>query len=74
MNILEKHQDKVEWIAYYSMSNHFGEQNEYCIFTNPLIFTYNYKKIKEKKHNINKDFVEWVWNPENMNKWKLLRL
>jgi hypothetical protein len=64
MYILERYQDKIEW----SYNDH-DNVNNYCIFDNPSIFTYNYKEIKEIKHNINKDFVEWVWKPENMDKW-----
>jgi hypothetical protein len=41
---------------------------------NPNIFTYDYKTIKETKHDINKEFIEWVWKPENMNKWKEWKL
>lgn len=35
---------------------------------NSAIFTYDYDKIKETKHDINKDLIEWIWKPEHYNK------
>ena len=29
----------------------------------------DFGEIREKNHDINKAFVEWVWKPENRNKW-----
>jgi hypothetical protein len=39
-----------------------------------FIFTYNYTKIKETKESINRDLIEWVWKPENMDKWKVWKI
>jgi hypothetical protein len=73
MDILKNNQDKIEWIPY-EMFVFWPTTNENCILYNPSIFTYNYKEIKEIKHNINKDLIEWIWNPDNRDKWKNWRL
>lgn len=51
---LKYNQEKIDW---------------YKFSRNPSIFTYDYDKIKAMKHDINKDFIEWMWKPINMNKW-----
>jgi hypothetical protein len=56
---LEKNINKICWVN---------------ISINPIIFTYDYKEIKKVKSKINKDFIEWVWKPDNMDKWKSLKL
>jgi hypothetical protein len=36
---------------------------------NEAIFTYNYRKIKENKANLNKEFIEFYMHPKRMNLW-----
>lgn len=70
MNILQNNQDKIQWYVWNELHSGGFEQNSSCIFSNPSIFTYNYTEIKEIKHDINKDLIEWIWKPEHHNKWK----
>lgn len=55
VNLLEKHQDKINWTN---------------LSINPSIFDYDYKKISKLNHDINKDLIEWTWKPSNIDKWK----
>jgi hypothetical protein len=55
MELLKKNQDKICWDLLYD---------------NPNIFTYDYTTIEQTKHNINKDFTEWVWKPDHRDKWQ----
>lgn len=47
---------------------------KHSLSKNPSIFSYNYKEIKEVKHDINKEFIEWVWKPTHQGKWKEWKL
>ena len=57
IEILKENQDKINWFAFSS---------------NPNIFTYDYKKIKEKMKNsgIAEELMAVIFHPKNMNKWK----
>jgi len=33
---------------------------------NPAIFEYDYKEIEEYFHNLNKEFIEYYYNPKRM--------
>jgi hypothetical protein len=34
-----------------------------------ILFIYNYDKIKENRHGLNKEIIEWYYKPGNINKW-----
>lgn len=74
MSILKNNQQKIEWIVWFYETYYHCSGNAHCIFYNPSIFTYDYNKIETEKYNINKDFIEWVWQPINYNKWKSWKL
>lgn len=69
IHILEKYSNKITDETW----EHYHEFWE-CFYTNPAIFTYNYKKITEIKNNINKNIIEWTWKPENINKWHTMAI
>ena len=59
LDILKKHPEKIN--------------SEYLSW-NPIIFEYDYEWMKENRDSLNKDFIEWVYKPDNMCKWKDWRL
>lgn len=52
---------EIYYKKYYNKNNTFSD--------NPNIFTYDYDKIKETKHDINKELIEWIWKPKHYKKW-----
>jgi hypothetical protein len=34
-----------------------------------ILFIYDYEKIKESSHNINKEIIERYYKPDNIDKW-----
>ncbi len=56
IELLKENQNKIDW-WYFSR--------------NPNIFTYDYKKMKEKMKNsgIAEELMAFIFNPKNMNKW-----
>jgi hypothetical protein len=43
--------------------------NKYRIWANPMIFTYDYDKIKEIFADLNKEIHEYYYHPSRMNMW-----
>jgi len=52
IHLLEKNQDKINW-------NNLSR--------NPAIFEYDYKEIEEYFHELNKEFIEYYYNPKRIN-------
>jgi hypothetical protein len=51
---LEKHQEKINW--------------KY-ISSYPGIFVYDYPRIMEYFHNLNKEFIVWYYHPSRIDRW-----
>ena len=56
IELLKENQDKIDWLQFSK---------------NPNIFTYDYKKMKEKIKNsgIVEELMAYIFHPKNMNKW-----
>ena len=54
IELLEKNKDKIEW---------------YNFSTNPSIFTYDYKRIKEFKKDLNEEVISTMFNPIRIQKF-----
>ena len=57
MSLLNKNQDKIDW---------------YNFSSNPIIFTYDYIKMKENFKNIRKEINANIFNSKNIEKWNEL--
>ena len=57
IELLKENQNKIDWFMFSQ---------------NPSIFTYDYKKMKEKMKNsgIVEELMAYIFHPRNMEKWK----
>jgi len=74
IHLLEKNQDKIDWyfLSLNPSAIHILKQNKDKInwnflSKNPAIFEYDYKEIEEYFHELNKEFIEYYYNPKRIN-------
>jgi hypothetical protein len=49
--------------------NNFNDIEKHNLKKHKVLNEYDTEHIKQTKHDINKDFTEWVWKPDNRDKW-----
>lgn len=73
--LIDKHMDVLQNNTnYIRLINKLNMIEKHNLEKNNQVCNYDYNKIKEIKHNINKDFTEWIWKPEHRYKWNTLKL
>ena len=73
LEIIEENFDKINWYSLSTNSNaieilenNLDEIDENSIFRNSSIFTYDYKKIKENKKELNEEIIIKALHPKRM--------
>jgi ribosomal protein L24E len=76
IDLLEANPDKIKWNelsrnpnAIHLLKANPGKINWTELSINPNIFTYDYEQMTKNKLNLNRELIEWFWNPERIQKY-----